>query len=97
VPSQLRKLKEVWLLTARRGEDERPLCVTGTFKSVYALALFELRIAEPNLQERAARESFRSNGLVWLWNRAQFDSFEEAMWSPIGQAALIEKIPVKMA
>ena len=95
MPSQLRKLKEVWLLTARRGEEERPVCVAGTFKSVYALALFELRIAEPNLPERAARETFNKTGLLWLWNRAEFDSFEEAMWSPIGQAALIEKIPVK--
>lgn len=97
MPSQLRKLKEVWLLTARRGEMEKPVCVAGTFKAVYALALFELRIAEPSQLERAARESFNKTGQVWLWNRAQFSSFEEALWSPIGQAALIEKVPVKKA
>jgi hypothetical protein len=97
MPSQLRKLKEVWLLTARRGETQTPVCVTGTFKSVYALALFELRIAEPNLSERAARETFNKTGGLWLWNRAGFDSFEESLWSPIGQAARIEKIPVRKA
>lgn len=95
MPSQLRKLKEVWLLTARRGEEERPVCVAGTFKAIYALALFELQISEPSLQERAAREAFNQAGPVWLWNRAEFESFEEAMWSPRGRAALIQKIPVK--
>jgi hypothetical protein len=70
--------------------------VTAQFKHAYALALFEHRVSEPNLSERRARELARQ-GPLWLWNRQEFDSFEEAMWSPVGHCCRLEKIPVKKA
>lgn len=95
MPSPTRKNKEVWLLTSRVGEEEKPVCVCGTFKAVYAIALFQMRIAEASRTERAAREDWKKAGHVWIWDRSRFESFEEAMWSPLGSLALIEKIPVK--
>jgi hypothetical protein len=95
MPSPTRNNKEVWLLTSRVGEEERPVCVCGTFKAVYAHALFQMQIAEASLGERAAREEWKKAGLVWIWDRSRFESYEEAMWSPLGSLALIEKIPVK--
>jgi hypothetical protein len=95
MPSPTRNNKEVWLLTSRVGEEERPVCVCGTFKAVYAHALFQMQIAEASLGERAAREEWKKAGHVWLWDRSRFESYEEAMWSPLGSLALIETIPVK--
>ena len=95
MPSPTRKNKEVWLLTSRVGEEEKPVCVCGTFKAVYAIALFQMQIAEASKAERAAREEWKKHGLVWLWDRSRIESFEEAMWSLRGSLALIEKIPVK--
>lgn len=97
MPSPTRNSKEVWLLTARAGESEKPVCVAAAFKTIYALALFESRIAEASLPERAARETCKKTGQVWLWDKSRFQSFEEAMWSPLGSMALIEKIPVRKA
>jgi hypothetical protein len=56
-----------------------------------------MQIAEASLGERAAREEWKKAGLVWIWDRSRFESYEEAMWSPLGSLALIEKIPVKKA
>ena len=95
MPSPTRKNKEVWLLTSRVGEEEKPVCVCGTFKAVYAIALFQMQIAEASKAERAAREEWKKHGLVWLWDRSRFESFEEAMLSLRCSLALIEKIPVK--
>jgi hypothetical protein len=95
MPSPTRKNKEVWLLTSRIGEEEYPVCVCGTFKAVYAIALFQMQIAEASKAERAAREEWKKHGLVWLWDLSRFKSYEEARWSPLGSLALIEKIPVK--
>jgi hypothetical protein len=95
MPSPTRKLQSVWLLTSWRGEEPRHLCVAGTFKSIYRLALFELQIAEPNLTERAAREHYRKSGGLRLWDRSRFEYEEEARFSPIGSHAEIHQVPVK--
>lgn len=95
MPSPTRKLQSVWLLTSRRGEDQAHTCVAGTFTAIYQLALFELRIAEPNLTSRQALDRWRKTGPVWLWDRSRFEYEEEALWSPAGSAALITKVPVR--
>jgi len=95
VPSPLRNKKWVWLLTERLVESHRPVYVAGTFKSAYQLALFKLSIASPNIGERAAREQANGQGLVWIWNTLEFETVEEALWSPLGKAAKLEKVEVK--
>jgi len=97
MPSPIRKSNEVWLLVSRRGERESNLLVTAQFKHAYELAIFEHRIGEPSLGERAARELWKKGGPVWLWDRSRFESLEEALWSPVGDAVRLEKIPVKRA
>ena len=94
MPSPTRQSKEVWLLTSRVGERERPVGVSATFKTVYAQALFQMRIADPSLGERAAREEWKKGSPVWLWDKSRFSSIEEAMWSPIGSLARIERVAV---
>jgi hypothetical protein len=71
------------------------LGVCGTFKAAYAIALFELRIAEPNLSERAARVQYRRTGELRLWDRSRFEYEEEARFSPVGSGAVLQEIPVK--
>jgi hypothetical protein len=95
VPSPTRRLQSIWLLTSWHGEEPRHLCVAGTFKAIYRLALFELKIAEPNLTERAARDRYRLTGSLRLWDRARFEYEEEALYSPIGSGAVIHKVPVR--
>ena len=95
MPSPTRKSKEVWILVSRRGEQERVLLATAMFKTAYNLALFEHRIAEPNLAERAARQAWTLGGTLWLWDRSRFESLEQALWSPVGDAVRIERIPVR--
>ena len=95
VPSPLRNKKWVWLLTERLVESHRPVYVAGTFKSAYQLALFKLSIASPNIGERAAREQAKGQGLVWIWNTMEFETVEEALWSPLGKAAKLERVEVK--
>ena len=95
MPSPTRRLQSIWLLTSWHGDESRHLCVAGTFKAIYQLALFELRIAEPNLTERAARDQYRLKGSLRLWDRARFEYEEEARFSPIGSHAEIHQVPVK--
>lgn len=95
MPSPTRKLQSIWLLTSWHGDDSRHLCVAGTFKAIWALALFELRIAQPNISERQARKRFRLDGVVRVWDRARFEYEEEARFSPVGCGALIHRVPVK--
>jgi len=95
MPSPTRRLQSIWLLTSWQGEEPRHLCVAGTFKAIYRLALFELRIAEPNLTERAARDRYRLTGSLRLWDRSRFEYEEEAIYSPVGSGAIIWKVPVR--
>jgi hypothetical protein len=95
MPSPLRQLRSVWLITSWHGDERRHLGVCGTFKAAYSIALFELRIAEPNLQERAARIHYRNGNGLRLWDRSRFEYEEEARFSPVGSGAEIEEIPVK--
>ena len=87
--------RTVWLLSKREHDRQSNVCVAVTFRSIYKLALFELQIADPNLNERTARLTYRKNKELWLWNREEFDSFEEAMWSPIGRIARIEQVRIR--
>ena len=95
MPRPTRRLQSIWLLTSWHGEEPRHLCVAGTFKAIYRLALFELQIAEPNLTERAAREHYRKSGGLRLWDRSRFEYEEEAIYSPVGSGAIIHKVPVR--
>lgn len=95
MPSPTRRLQSIWLLTSWHGDESRHLCVAGTFKAIYQLALFELRIAEPNLTERAARDQYRLKGSLRLWDRARFEYEEAAIYSPVGSGAIIHKVPVR--
>ena len=94
MPKPLRANK-IWTLTKREADVESPLCASVTFRSIYQLALFELRIAEPCLTERQARLLYNKTGLCLLWDKNQFETLEEAMWSPIGKMAKIDKIPIR--
>ena len=94
MPSPTRA-KHLHLITLRSGETETPNCLVATFRSSYALALFEARIAKPNLLEREARLIMNRAGEVWLWDLDRFEYEEEARWSPIGAMVKIQKIRVK--
>lgn len=87
--------KTVCLISLRDGESETPLCVVATFRSAYKIAIFEQRIASPNLTERNAQLTMNKNGKVYLWDKDQFEYEEAALWSPLGKMAIIQKIPVK--
>ena len=95
MPSSTRRLQSIWLLTSWHGDESRHLCVAGTFKAIYRLALFELQIAQPNLTERAARDRYRLTGSLRLWDRSRFEYEEEALYSPVGRGAIIHKVPVR--
>ncbi|HII95367.1 MAG TPA: hypothetical protein HA367_06510 [Candidatus Methanofastidiosum sp.] len=97
MPSPLRKSKKVWILTKREGEIETVVCVTPTFRTAYKLALFELKIAKPCLTELQARRLYHKLGKCLIWNTLEFESFEEALWSPIGRLAKLQQVPVKRA
>ena len=94
MPKVLRTSK-IWTLTKREGDVESPLCASVTFRSIYQLALLELHMANPSLTERQARLIYNRTGMCLLWDKDQFETIEEAMWSPIGKLAKIDKIPVK--
>lgn len=94
MPSPTRS-KSVCLITARNGETETPTGVTGTFRKAFKLALFEQGISYPSLSERAALGVMNKVGRVYIWDSKQFEHLEEALWSPIGKLAIIQKIPVK--
>lgn len=94
LPSPTRA-KTVCLISLREGELETPFCVVATFRSAYAIAVFEQKIATPNLSERNAQRLMNKNSRVYLWDKSQFEYEEAALWSPIGKMAIIQKIPVK--
>ena len=94
MPSQVRNNKYVWLLSKRENDIQVPVGVAGTFRSAYKVLLFESKISKPNLTERQARQKYKKTGECWLWNKDEFETFEEAMWSPIGRIAKLEKIPI---
>jgi hypothetical protein len=94
MPSPTRA-KTVCLITKREGETETPIWVIGTFRSAFKLVQLELGIAFPNLAERAALSVMNRNGRVLIWDTKNFEHEEEALWSPIGKLAIIQKIPVK--
>lgn len=89
------RAKTLCLITLRSGETENPFCAVATFRSAYKIALFEQKIATPNLTERSAQTMMNRNGRVYLWDKDQFEYEEAALWSPIGKMAIIQKIPVK--
>lgn len=100
MPNPLRKLKSAWVLS--KIEDDGPLTqvlISGTFRSVYKLACFELRIAKPSMKERALRIGLNrtKSTVAWLWDLNRFVSIEEAKYSPIGSIAKLEKLPVRKA
>lgn len=74
---------------------ESRVCASITFRSIYKLSLFELKIAKPCLTERNARLLYNKTGYCWIWDIDKFSSFEEAIYSPIGTIARLEKIPIK--
>jgi hypothetical protein len=94
MPSPARA-KEVCLLTVVTGESQTHLCVIGTFRGAYKLALFEAAISFPNLSERAAQTLMNQAGSVKLWDTKKFAYEEEARWSPIGKIISVCKVPVK--
>jgi len=94
MPKLIRAKKAV-LLIVRRVEEETPLAVVATFRGAYRLALFELAIANSNLDERSARMKMRREGRVQLWDMDQFEHLEQAMWSPIGRLAILQEIQVR--
>lgn len=94
MPSPTRS-KEICLITLRTGETEAPFCVVATFRSAYKIAVFEQGIGLPNVSERAAQTLMNRNGIVYLWNKDEFEYEEAARWSPLGKMAIIQKIPVK--
>lgn len=94
MPSPTRA-KEVCLITARVGEIETHTGVCATFRKAYQLATFEQRINFPNLSERAALETMKKQGRVYLWDSKRFEYFEEAQWRPDGEIAIIQRVKVK--
>lgn len=94
MPSPTRA-KTVCLISLRDGETETPFCVVATFRSAYKIAVFEQKIATPNLSERNSQLLMNKNGRVYLWDKSQFEYEEAALWSPVGKMAIIQKIPVK--
>jgi hypothetical protein len=88
------RAKHLHFITVRLGETERILCAIATFRTAYRVALFENRIANPNLAERQAQFKLNREGEVWLWDRDRFEYEEEARWSPIGDMVKIQKVPV---
>lgn len=94
MPKAIRSDK-IWTLTRRKEEVESPLCASVTFRSIYQLALLELKMASPCLSERQARLVYNRTGMCLLWDTDKFETLEEALWSPVGELAKIEKLPLK--
>jgi hypothetical protein len=94
MPSPTRS-KTVCLISTRVGETEVRTGVVGTFRRAYQIAIFEQRIAFPNLSERAALETMKKMGRVYIWDTKQFEHLEEAMWRPDGNLVILERVQVK--
>lgn len=89
------RTNKVWLLTKRENDSEKECCCSVTFRKIYKLAIFELNISTPSVSELQARRLYNKTNLCFVFDRDKFDSLEEALWSPVGQIAIIKKIPVK--
>jgi len=89
------RTSKVWTLTKREGPTESTVCASVTFRSIYQLAILELKIAKPSLTERQARLLYNKTGLCLLWDKDKFETFDEALYSPIGEMARIDKVPLK--
>lgn len=94
MPSPTRKTRLLHLLTSRSVDTEMPMGVAAQFKTIYSQALFLHGIAEPNLSERAARETLKRTGHVEIWDRSRFSSGDEARYSPIGSMAIVTHVRV---
>lgn len=94
MPKSVRTSK-VWTLTKREGERESTVCASVTFRSIYQLAVFELKMSNPSLTERQARLLYNKTGLCMLWDKDKFETFDEALYSPVGEMARIDKVPLK--
>ena len=77
------------------GGEPTGSCLTGTFRSVYKIATFDLQIAMPNLTERAAREQYKKTGNCLIYNKLEFESLDEARFSPIGKVSWIRKVLIR--
>lgn len=95
MPSPLRKSKKVWIITLREVDKETPTGVATTFRSAYKLALLDGKISKPCLEERLARILYRKTGFCLIWNTDEFESLEEAMYSPVGRLVKIQEVPVR--
>jgi hypothetical protein len=93
--SPLRKSKKVWIVTLREVDREVPTGVVTTFRSAYQIALLDGRISKPCLSERLARILYRKTNLCLLWNVDEFETVEEAMYSPVGRLVKIQEVPVR--
>jgi hypothetical protein len=88
--------KYLWLLSKIDNDEFTIICLAHTFRTIYKMALFELQIAEASMHERQAREKYKKTKECWIYNKAQFESFEEARWSPVGRIARIEKVYIRL-
>ena len=93
--SKTRKLKFMWMFTAMIGGEPGSSGLNGTFRGIYKIATFDLQIAKPSLTERAAREQYKKTGNCLIYNKLEFESLDEARFSPIGKVAWIRKVPIR--
>lgn len=94
MPDVFRKKREIYLVSKKVDDRQQIVGVASTFRSAYKVGCFDLAIAKPNLSEVQARRKRRKEKEVWLFNVLEFQSFEEAFFSPIGKTLKIEKIPI---
>jgi hypothetical protein len=86
----------VWMLNkTEMGERVDGVVCAFTFRSIYKLALFNLAISMPSMHERQAREQYKKTGECMIYNMQEFETIEEAQWSPVSKIAIIKKVPLK--
>lgn len=94
MPDVFRKKREVYLVSRRVNDEQTIVGVSATFRAAYKVGCFDLAIAKPNLSEVQARRKRRKEKEVWIYNALEFQSFEEAFFSPVGKTLKIERIPI---
>lgn len=90
----IRNKTYVWLVYKIESDAVIPIGVTPSFRRAYKAALFAVSISSPSVSERAARAKSKPTGVTYVWDSLEFNSFEEALYSPIGRIAKLEKIAV---
>lgn len=85
--------KSLHLVERFLAEERKEIAVLPTFRSAYSYARLLGQVSNPALEERAAREEMKRDGLTLVWDRDRFESREAALYRQDGEHVTIRRVP----